>query len=44
MAFSEMLNEHVAMLGFTLVLVTELIIGQIGSVFEIINKANAHYN
>lgn len=45
-SFSEMLNGRAAMLGFTLAIVTELItgkgiLGQVGSIFEIVNLASA---
>ncbi|PXF40043.1 hypothetical protein BWQ96_03119 [Gracilariopsis chorda] len=45
-SFSEMLNGRAAMLGFSLAVVTELItgkgiLGQVGSVFEIVNLASA---
>ena len=48
-SFSEMLNGRAAMLGFTLAVVTELItgrgmLGQVGSVFEIVNMASALAN
>ncbi|CAN8070179.1 unnamed protein product [Agarophyton chilense] len=45
-AFSETLNGRAAMMGFTLAIVTELItgkgiLGQVGSIFEIVNLASA---
>ena len=45
-AFSEQLNGRAAMMGFILAIVTEAItgkgiIGQVGSIFEIINQASA---
>lgn len=45
-AFSEQLNGRAAMMGFALAIVTEAItgkgiIGQVGSIFEIVNLASA---
>ena len=48
-AFSEQLNGRAAMMGFVLALTTELItgkgiVGQVGSIFEVINTAKAMMN
>ena len=48
-AFSEQLNGRAAMIGFVLALSTELItgkgiVGQVGSIFEVVNNAKAFMN
>ena len=48
-AFSEQLNGRAAMIGFVLALSTELItgkgiVGQVGSIFEVVNTAKAFMN